>query len=110
MILRRRGDLASVMRDLGGELFAREGNVDKYFKFKLPVPLEGEITELRFIDDVPNEEEVSRAVMHLVTYRRNKMLDAIHEHIRTAPERERAALRRANIRQACGIPPKGWPR
>lgn len=137
MILRRRDDLARVMRELGGQLFARKGNVDKYFEpetcndrledergqvflcslprghegyhesenqewLEMPLsPLEGKVTEMRFIDDVPNEQEVARAVQHILSYRRDKMLDAIYEHIRTAPERESAALRRANIRQAC---------
>jgi hypothetical protein len=31
MLLRRRDDLAMVMRELGGELFATRGNVDNWF-------------------------------------------------------------------------------
>lgn len=151
VILRRRDDLARVMRELGGTLFATEHPMDKWFQglndaqkekphlvssqessALLPRAIhdhgrepqanaeanrageisrdgarafegatEADIDEMIARDVRPTDEEVARAVQHILSYRRDKMLDAIYEHIRTAPERESAALRRANIRQAC---------
>jgi hypothetical protein len=47
-------------------------------------------------EHAPTDEEVARAVAHIISYRRDKMLREICEHIRSAPDREAVALRVAN--------------
>jgi hypothetical protein len=146
VILRRRDDLARVMRDLGGTLFATEGQVDSYFNLNhcddrledgrgqvflcslpkghagahenenmewwneesneltihprlvsgSPWPIEGKKLELHVTDEINWKPLPSTEQLWRIQHR-------IDEHIRTAPERESAALRRANIRQACHV-------
>jgi DNA-directed RNA polymerase specialized sigma24 family protein len=107
VILRRRDDYARVLRELGGQLFARGGEVDSYFS-KIYDQYRAQSKQVQepsvdwfMSEERPTDEEVALAVAHIVSYRRDKMLREIQEHIRTAPERESAALRLANIRQAC---------
>jgi hypothetical protein len=132
VILRRRDDtFERVIREhLRGELFARKGNVDKYFERKardwrpwddVPRELTGDARiaaekqalalwmdrefakhEERIVEAMavrPTDTELAFAVAHIISYRRDKMLREICEHIRTAPEREAVALRAANTRQ-----------
>jgi hypothetical protein len=86
VILRRRDDYARVLRELGGQLFARGGDVDKYFK------------------DEPEFRHLTYSQMvscSLADIARARVKIRVVQHIREAPDRERVALRRANIRQAC---------
>ncbi len=87
MILRRRGDtFERVIREhLGGALFARGGNVDAYFNKKSIVEHGDSVADSMDII-------IERTLAEL---RREKRQRRIEEHIRTAPEREAAALRRA---------------
>ena len=91
MILRRRDDLARVMRELGGQLFATEGQVDRYFgrgigddAIKVQKAWNLQFDVLRDATHVARDYEIKRA---------------IEQHIRWGPAREAEALRRANIRQ-----------
>jgi hypothetical protein len=86
MLLRRRDDLAMVMRELGGELFATEGDVDRLFDLMGSVPK-------------PNDNAPQECRVDVVQQRRiidtADIAERIQQHIRTAPEREAAALRKA---------------
>lgn len=114
MILRRRGDtFESVIREhLGGALFATEGQVDRYFPI---ARLNKRTNEFQFIDCViergdnfelpASDEEIARlnAMWQFVMSHEGKhacLADRIQAHIRTAPEREAAALQRANLLEA----------
>jgi hypothetical protein len=144
VILRRRDDYDDVLRELGGELFAREGNVDKYFtrpkgwheaideanplglsRATFPGQLKSheswrpwhdvnpelvgdarieaeervlcswldrEFSKLGRLPSSPPEPEEDQRTLRLI-----RITERIGEHIRTAPERERAALRQALI-------------
>lgn len=92
MILRRRDDtFERVIREhLGGALFAMEGYVDRYFEVKCPnLPLTLRVTAEKQWKPLPSTLQLWR------------IQESIDEHIRSAREREFAALRRANLRQAC---------
>lgn len=80
MILRRRDDYQRVLRELGGQLFARKGNVDKYF-YTRPKIGTG-VTAMRVNSDFDKQA--------------NRVRLRVQEHIRSAPEREAVALRAAN--------------
>jgi hypothetical protein len=132
VILRRRGDYARVLRELGGQLFARKGNVDKYFERKagdwrpwddVPRELTGDAriaaekralalwldrefeVQLGRLESSPRESEEDERTLRLI-----RITERIRERIFHAPEREAVALRVANIFQLYGVPPKGWPR
>jgi hypothetical protein len=102
VILRRRDDLAMVMRELGDELFATRGNVDDYFKWNIGPKLQ------KFPELVPVSEAEMLDLTNIFGLVRSgypgKLIDTasvksrIQQHIRTAPEREAAALRKAKGR------------
>ena len=133
VILRRSGDYARVLRELGGALFATEGQVDRYFNHANETckkiyeqyragltqsfpqvdwfEAEGQVDECfgrGFSEDAiahQRERDIAWAVRYITVEipnkRRERIQARVEEHIRFAPEREREALRRANIRQAC---------
>jgi len=99
VILRRRGDYARVLRELGGALFATEGQVDRYFNHaneKCKKIYEQYRAGLALVPDVDflNMEWFKNYDVDL-----ERVKSRVVEHVRTAPDREREALRRANIRQ-----------
>jgi hypothetical protein len=128
VILRRRDDYARVLRELGGQLFARGGEVDKYFpkdeasgsypnlerraRFtpmhevgepRTPITIEEAESMLAHNLGLTYSEAATVINMtseQIADWRRKNRLQ---NHIRYAPERERAALRLANIRQACHV-------
>lgn len=110
VILRRRDDYARVLRELGGQLFARKGNVDKYFDDfdteKARKALEArELAVDRMNHELaydfcgrkesspPDPEEDAR------TLRLIRITERIREHMFYAGEREAVAPRAANTRQ-----------
>ena len=88
VILRRRGDtFERVIREhLGGQLFARGGDVDAWFK--LPTIQTGNIT-------YPSWRPYKGCIITNAGDK-ERIQSRIVEHIRSAPAREREALRRAN--------------
>lgn len=127
MILRRRDDYARVLAQLGGQLFATGGQVDTYFpcgkRAKALIPRMGIyfacVLPLNHAgpcasggncfkhgpyvgDKCPEWPNCETGVAPTEEQSSNTAIFArIANHIRTAPERESAALRAANIRQAC---------
>jgi hypothetical protein len=123
MILRRRDDtFERVIREhLGGELFARKGNVDKYFERKagdwrpwdnVPRELTGDariaaekqalalwMDRARFAKHESRMEVVAEKNWKPLstTLQLWRIQDRIDAHIRTAPSREAVALRAANL-------------
>jgi hypothetical protein len=121
MLLRRRDDYQRVLAELGGQLFAVRGDVDRYFKppetcndhfetargelliCALPVKHEGphESGDWEWWDGGPEVLgcllgiEKSKIPYHQM---RTRLADRIAQHIRSGPEREQAALRLANSR------------
>jgi hypothetical protein len=79
MILRRRDDYQRVLAELGGQLFAVRGDVERYFND----PVERLLAPLKLLYAVD---------------RRERIQDRIAQHILSGPEREQAALRLANSR------------
>jgi hypothetical protein len=103
VLLRRSGDYDDVLRELGGELFAREGEVDSYFKpddaaknkiFADVAELNRKLSagETLTLTDFMLGVWVDKQMLDLRTH------DRIAEHIRWAPAREREALRRASTK------------
>ena|ERR1700722_1936716 len=128
VILRRRDDYARVLRELGGQLFARKGNVDKYFNLNHCGDLLKTSRGEKFICDLPTGHsgphesgdwewwdggpEVRTApgtrelMLRVATHqqadedqRRSRIYWRTRDHIAAAPEREAVALRAANTRQ-----------
>jgi hypothetical protein len=104
------------MRELGGSLFAVEGEVDKYFpKGVKSIPFEHNPEEVkRLIDAEISEvmkawwiESCTPELVHKRLVARNPKMDTeslrdiqarIEQHIQSAPEREAAALREWRVK------------
>ncbi len=98
VILRRRGDtFERVIREhLGGALFATEGQVEQYFKWTDCEIERGDNFEAPLSDNKLAELNRMWKFVARCFDGRNEIAERIEEHIRTAPEREAVALRRAN--------------
>jgi hypothetical protein len=117
VILRRRTDtFERVIREhLRGSLFATEHPMDQWFKSRNFTMFENykEVDGRVYRQSSPDGmtwgawEETPYPQVPFVKidlerfYQSNRVQDRVEAHIRTAPEREREALRRANIRFAC---------
>lgn len=96
MILRRRGDYARVLAELGGELFATEHPMDRWFPKQWDNPHPGiNVARENFVAWL--DREIAMTNYFLIDLERVR--SRVEQHIRTARDREFAALRRANIRQ-----------
>lgn len=93
MILRRRGDLDLVMAQLGGELFATRGNVENFFGETLKITPEQELMQRQRNTIINGRLDALPFLVPRRVIDVEQIKAGVVDHIRSAPEREAAALR-----------------